>query len=162
MIGIPWSVVQALKPRAIASSAACCLFNATCAAMTRCLSAIRLHLAHAHSLYLQCLLCPLSHDTIPWFLQRAHFGFLVPFSVTGYKAVIGFIIFVRLTVSHVLFFINRYLGVIPNQSSAPSKPYCIRFVLNIYFRNKTDRKVNTCDSLEVFLYWLRYFDEPPW
>ena len=46
----------------------------TCAAMTRCLSWMRLHLAHSQSRYLQVLLCPFSQEMTPWFRHRAHFG----------------------------------------------------------------------------------------
>ena len=67
----------------MASSAACCLFSATWAAMTRCRSAIKLHLAHRQSLNLQCLLCPFSQEIMPWFRHRAHLGFRAPFSVRG-------------------------------------------------------------------------------
>ena len=42
--------------------------------MTRCLSAISVHLAHTQSLHLQYRLCPLSAETTPWLRQRAHFG----------------------------------------------------------------------------------------
>ena len=48
----------------------------TCAAMTRCLSAIKLHLLQEQSLHWQCLLCPLSQDMIPWFRHLAHLGLL--------------------------------------------------------------------------------------
>ena len=48
--------------------------------MTRCLSAMRLHLQHAQSLNLQCLLCPLSQEMTPWLRHRAHFGLLAPLS----------------------------------------------------------------------------------
>ena len=50
----------------------------TCAAMTLCLSAMRLHLQQAQSLNLQCRLWPFSHEIIPWFRQRAHFGLRPP------------------------------------------------------------------------------------
>lgn len=57
-----------------ASSLSCCLRNATWAAMTRCLSAIRLQSEQAQSLHLQNLLWPLRMEMTPWFLHRAHFG----------------------------------------------------------------------------------------
>lgn len=60
--------------RASLSSCACCLRRATWAAMTRCLSAIRVHLAHTQSLHRQKRLWPFSADTTPWLRQRAHFG----------------------------------------------------------------------------------------
>lgn len=44
--------------------------------MTRCLSAMRVHLGHTQSFHLQYLLCPLSADTTPWFRHLAHFGVL--------------------------------------------------------------------------------------
>ena len=75
--------MHALSPRAIASSVACWRLRATCAAITRCLSAMRLHFAQVHSLYLQWRLCPFNQLTIPWLRQRAHLGFRAPFSVTG-------------------------------------------------------------------------------
>lgn len=56
------------------SSWACCLLSATCAAITRCLSAMRVHLAHTQSLQRQKRLWPLSAETTPWFLHLAHFG----------------------------------------------------------------------------------------
>ena len=56
------------------SSWSCCLLKATWAAMTRCLSAIRLQSGHVQSLHLQNLLWPFKMDTTPWFRQRAHFG----------------------------------------------------------------------------------------
>lgn len=62
------------SPRASLSSCACCLRSATCAAMTRWRSAIRVHLAHAQSRQRQKRLWPLSADTTPWLRQRAHFG----------------------------------------------------------------------------------------
>ena len=46
----------------------------TCAAMTRCLSWMRLHLAHSQSRYLHVRLCPFSHEMTPWLRHRAHFG----------------------------------------------------------------------------------------
>lgn len=58
------------------SSWSCCLLNATCAAMTRCLSAMRLQSAQLQSLHLQNLLWPLRIETTPWFLHLAHFGSL--------------------------------------------------------------------------------------
>ncbi len=79
--------VQARSPSAMASSAACCRFNATCAAMTRCRSAIRLHLGQSQSLNRQWRLWPLSQETMPWFRHRAHLGFRAPFSVSGYSGV---------------------------------------------------------------------------
>ena len=69
-------------PMAMTSSAACCRLSATWAAMTRCRSAIRLHLAHRQSLYLQWRLWPLSHETMPWLRQRAHFGLRTPRSAS--------------------------------------------------------------------------------
>lgn len=48
----------------------------TCAAMTRCLWAIRLHLAHWQSLQLQKRLWPFRAEKKPWFLQREHLGIL--------------------------------------------------------------------------------------
>jgi hypothetical protein len=42
--------------------------------MTRCRSAIRVHLAQTQSLHLQYRLCPLRADTTPWFRHRAHLG----------------------------------------------------------------------------------------
>lgn len=56
------------------SSCVCCLLSATCAAMTRCLSAISVHWAQLQSRHLQYRLCPFNHDTIPWMRQRAHLG----------------------------------------------------------------------------------------
>lgn len=56
------------------SSWVCWRLSATCAAITRCLSAISVHWAQLQSRHLQYLLCPFSHDTIPWIRQRAHFG----------------------------------------------------------------------------------------
>ena len=46
----------------------------TCAAMTLCLSAMRLHLQQVQSRKRQCRLCPFSHEIRPWFRHRAHFG----------------------------------------------------------------------------------------
>lgn len=46
----------------------------TCAAMTRCRSAMRLHLGHAHSLNVHRFLWPFNHEITPWFRHRAHFG----------------------------------------------------------------------------------------
>ena len=48
----------------------------TWAAMTRCLSWMRLHLAHSQSRYLQVLLCPFSQEITPWLRHRAHLGLL--------------------------------------------------------------------------------------
>ena len=48
----------------------------TWAAMTRCLSAMSVHLAQRQSRHLQYLLCPFSADTCPWLRHRAHFGVL--------------------------------------------------------------------------------------
>lgn len=62
------------SPRASLSSWACCLRSATCAAMTRWRSAIRVHLAHAQSRQRQKRLWPLRADTTPWLRQRAHLG----------------------------------------------------------------------------------------
>lgn len=42
--------------------------------MTRCLSAMRLHLGHTHSLKEHRFLWPFNQDITPWFLHRAHFG----------------------------------------------------------------------------------------
>lgn len=56
------------------SSWSCCLLSATWAAITRCLSAIKLQSAQLQSLHLQNLLCPFKIETTPWFLQRAHLG----------------------------------------------------------------------------------------
>ena len=56
----------------------------TCAAITLCLSVIRMHLEHVQFLNLQLFLCPFSHEMTPWFLHRAHFGFRAPLSVLGY------------------------------------------------------------------------------
>lgn len=56
------------------SSCVCWRLRATCAAMTRCLSAISVHWAQLQSRHLQYLLCPFNHETIPWFRQRAHLG----------------------------------------------------------------------------------------
>lgn len=56
------------------SSWVCCLRSATCAAMTRCLSAIRVHWAQLQSLHGQYRLWPFNHDTLPWLRHRAHFG----------------------------------------------------------------------------------------
>lgn len=56
------------------SSWSCCLLNATCAAITRCLSAIKLQSAQLQSLHLQNLLCPFRMETTPWFLHLAHLG----------------------------------------------------------------------------------------
>lgn len=56
------------------SSWVCWRLKATCAAMTRCLSAISVHWAQLQSLHLQNLLWPFNHDTTPWFRHRAHFG----------------------------------------------------------------------------------------
>ena len=44
--------------------------------MTRCLSAMRVHLAQRQSLHLQYRLCPLRADTCPWLRHRAHLGVL--------------------------------------------------------------------------------------
>ena len=44
--------------------------------MTRCLSAIKVHLGQAQSRHLQNRLCPFNADTTPWFRHRAHFGVL--------------------------------------------------------------------------------------
>ena len=63
------------------SSCACCLLSATWAAITLCLSAISVHLAHMQSLHLQYRLWPFKAETTPWFLQRAHLG------VLGYRSV---------------------------------------------------------------------------
>ena len=46
----------------------------TWAAITRCLSAIKLHLLQLQSLNWQCLLCPFNHEINPWFRHRAHLG----------------------------------------------------------------------------------------
>lgn len=46
----------------------------TCAAITRCLSAISVHLAHTQSLQRQYRLCPFRAETTPWFLHLAHLG----------------------------------------------------------------------------------------
>ena len=46
----------------------------TCAAITRCLSAMSVHLAHRQSFHLQNRLWPLSADTTPWLRHRAHLG----------------------------------------------------------------------------------------
>jgi hypothetical protein len=46
----------------------------TCAAMTRCLSAMRVHLAQTQSRHLQYRLWPFRADTTPWLRQRAHLG----------------------------------------------------------------------------------------
>ena len=46
----------------------------TCAAMTLCRSAMRLHLQHVQSLNWQCLLWPLSQEISPWFRHLAHLG----------------------------------------------------------------------------------------
>lgn len=56
------------------SSWVCWRLRATCAAMTRCLSAISVHWAQLQSLHLQNLLWPFNHETTPWFRHRAHFG----------------------------------------------------------------------------------------
>ena len=50
------------------------VFFFTWAAMTRCLSAIKLHLLQLQSLNWQCLLCPFNHEINPWFRHRAHLG----------------------------------------------------------------------------------------
>jgi hypothetical protein len=42
--------------------------------MTRCLSAMRVHLAQTQSRHLQYRLWPLRADTTPWLRQRAHLG----------------------------------------------------------------------------------------
>ena len=55
-------------------SCICCLLNATCAARTRCLSAIKRHFGHRQSLHRQNPLCPLRIESKPWFLHLAHFG----------------------------------------------------------------------------------------
>jgi hypothetical protein len=55
-------------------SCCCCRRNATCAAITLCLSAIRLQSGQAQSFHLQNRLCPLRIDITPWFLHLAHFG----------------------------------------------------------------------------------------
>ncbi|TNN85191.1 hypothetical protein EYF80_004541 [Liparis tanakae] len=69
------------------SSCACCLLSATCAAITRCLSAIRVHFAHTQSLQRQKRLWPFSADTTPWFLHLAHFGVRgYPLSRAGLQA----------------------------------------------------------------------------
>lgn len=57
-----------------ASSLSCCLLSATCAAITLCLSAMRLQSEHAQSRHLQNRLCPLRIEITPWFRQRAHLG----------------------------------------------------------------------------------------
>lgn len=49
-------------------------YSLTCAAITLCRSAIRVHLAHTQSFHLQKRLCPLSVDTTPWLRHRAHLG----------------------------------------------------------------------------------------
>ena len=46
----------------------------TWAAITRCLSAIKLHFAQEQSLHWQCRLWPFSQEIMPWFLHRAHLG----------------------------------------------------------------------------------------
>lgn len=46
----------------------------TWAAITLCLSAINVHLAHKQSFQRQNRLWPLSADTIPWFRHLAHLG----------------------------------------------------------------------------------------
>ena len=53
----------------------CCL---TCAAMTLCLSWMRLHFGQSHSLNWQDLLCPFSQEMRPWLRHLAHLGFLPP------------------------------------------------------------------------------------
>ena len=58
------------------SSCACCLLSATCAAITFCRSAIKMHLLQRQFLHWQARLWPFSHDTMPWFLHLAHFGAL--------------------------------------------------------------------------------------
>lgn len=69
------------------SSCACCLLSATCAAITRCLSAIRVHFAHTQSLQRQKRLWPFSAETTPWFLHLAHFGVRgYPLSSVGLQA----------------------------------------------------------------------------
>lgn len=73
--------------RASLSSCACCLLRATCAAITRCRSAISVHLAHTQSLQWQKRLWPFSADTTPWFLHLAHLGVRgYPLSSTGLHA----------------------------------------------------------------------------
>lgn len=57
-------------------SLACCRRSATCAAMTRWRSMIRMHLSHVQSLKRQYRLCPLSQDSTPWLRHRAHLGVL--------------------------------------------------------------------------------------
>lgn len=57
-------------------SLACCLRSATCAAMTRCRSMMRMHFSQVQSLNRQYRLWPLSHDNTPWFRHRAHLGVL--------------------------------------------------------------------------------------
>lgn len=57
-------------------SLACCLRSATCAAMTRCLSMIRMHFSQVQSLKRQYRLWPFSQDRTPWFRHRAHLGVL--------------------------------------------------------------------------------------
>lgn len=58
------------------SSCACCLLKATCAAMTFCLSDIKMHLLHRQLRHWHALLCPFNQETTPWFLHLAHFGAL--------------------------------------------------------------------------------------
>ena len=71
---IPGPEYRSLSSRASLSSWACCLLSATCAAITRCRSAMSVHFAHTQSLQRQKRLWPLSADTTPWFLHLAHFG----------------------------------------------------------------------------------------
>lgn len=78
---------MSLSSRASLSSCACCLLSATCAAITRCLSAIRVHFAHTQSLQRQKRLWPLRAETTPWFLHLAHFGVRgYPLSRAGLQA----------------------------------------------------------------------------
>lgn len=50
------------------------LRNATCAAMTRCLSTTNWQLGHWHSRHRHNRLCPLRHEITPWLRHRAHLG----------------------------------------------------------------------------------------
>lgn len=57
-------------------SLACWRRSATCAAMTRWRSMIRMHLSHVQSLKRQYRLWPLSQDSTPWLRHLAHLGVL--------------------------------------------------------------------------------------
>jgi len=61
------------------------IYSLTWAAITLCLSAIKLHFAHVHSRWGHFLLWPFSQEITPWLRHLAHLGFRAPVWVTGYS-----------------------------------------------------------------------------